>query len=130
MIKDYMRLLDFARDARANAHAPYSGFAVGAAVLTADGIVFTGSNVENSSYGLSLCAERVAIAKAVSEGRKKLVAIAVVGDGDAAPCGACRQFIFEFGSEIDVIYIQNKEVVVKKISELLPDGFRFKHSQG
>ncbi|MEM3567837.1 MAG: cytidine deaminase, partial [Thermoplasmata archaeon] len=70
------------------------------------------------------------IAKAVSEGRKKLVAIAVVGDGDAAPCGACRQFIFEFGSEIDVIYIQNKEVVVKKISELLPDGFRFKQSQG
>lgn len=128
MQKNYIQLLDFARDARANAYAPYSGFAVGAAVLTIEGMVFTGSNVENASYGLSICAERVAITKAVSAGKKEFVAIAVAGEGDVTPCGACRQFIFEFGSDIDVLYLRNKKVVVKKISELLPEGFKFKKS--
>jgi cytidine deaminase len=93
-------LLDAARAARANAYAPYSGFAVGAALLAADGRVFTGCNVENASYGLTNCAERVAIGKAVSEGVRAFRAIAVVGPDDDAPCspcGACRQVLFEFG---------------------------------
>ncbi|MCX8173871.1 MAG: cytidine deaminase [Thermoplasmata archaeon] len=128
MRKDYMRLLDFAKDAMANAYAPYSGFVVGAAVLTADGMVFTGSNVENASYGLSICAERVAITKALSEGKKEFVAIAVVGRAGVTPCGACRQFIYEFGAGIDVIYLNDGKTVVKKISELLPEGFTLKRS--
>lgn len=123
MRKDYLRLLDFAKDAISDAYAPYSKFFIGAAVLTVDGTIFTGSNVENASYGLSICAERVAIAKAVSNGKREFVAIAVVGNVEVTPCGACRQFIMEFGSDIDVIYQWHKKIVVKKISELLPDGF-------
>ncbi|MEM3396683.1 MAG: cytidine deaminase [Thermoplasmata archaeon] len=129
MRKDYMRLLDFAKDAMANTYAPYSKFPVGAALLTADGMIYTGANVENASYGLTICAERVAITKAVSEGKRKFVAIAVVGNVEVTPCGACRQFIYEFGPDIDVIYLKNRKVVVKKISELIPEGFTIDRSQ-
>ncbi|HEU0302932.1 MAG TPA: cytidine deaminase [Longimicrobium sp.] len=93
-------LLARAREARAHAYAPYSHFPVGAALLATDGRVFTGCNVENASFGLTNCAERVAIGKAVSEGAREFTAIAVVGPEDRAactPCGACRQVLSEFG---------------------------------
>jgi len=99
-------LLRRAREARANAYAPYSRFPVGAALLAESGEVFTGCNVENASYGLSNCAERVAIGKAVSEGVRSFRAVAVVGPQDdlyCAPCGACRQVLYEFGPDMLVV---------------------------
>src|SRR5688572_5475496 len=99
-------LLERAREVRAHAYAPYSRFPVGAALLAVDGRVFTGCNVENASYGLANCAERVAIGKAVSEGARRFTAIAVVGPEDdvpCAPCGACRQVLYEFGHDMAVI---------------------------
>jgi cytidine deaminase len=91
-------LVGLAAQARELAHAPYSHFPVGAAVLTASGRVFAGANVENASYGLSVCAERVAIWKAVAEGETEIAAIAVVTEGGVSPCGACRQVMAEFAS--------------------------------
>ena len=94
-----------ARNARAHAYSPYSGVRIGAAVLTAGGGVYTGANKENSSYGLSCCAERAAIFKAVSEGERKIVAIAVVGKSEefTRPCGACRQVMVEFNPRMKVL---------------------------
>lgn len=121
-------LLDRAREARANAYAPYSRFSVGAALLAADGRIFTGCNVENASYGLTNCAERVAIGKAVSEGAREFVAVAVTGPEDAvaaAPCGACRQVLSEFGPDLPVIMPAPGEpgYVVETIGGLLPGAF-------
>ncbi|HEU0014350.1 MAG TPA: cytidine deaminase [Longimicrobium sp.] len=99
-------LLDRARQARRFAYAPYSRFHVGAALLADDGRVFTGCNIENASYGLTNCAERVAIGKAVSEGARSFAAIAVVGpedDAPCSPCGACRQVLTEFGLALPVV---------------------------
>lgn len=98
-------LLALARAARLNAVAPYSKFQVGAALLAADGCVFTGCNIENASYGLTMCAERVALFKALSEGARQFTAIAVVADTAAPtqPCGACRQVLWEFGGDLEVI---------------------------
>jgi len=99
---------------------------VGAAVLCDDGKIFTGCNIENASFGLALCAERVAIFKAVSEGSTKFEAIAVIGDTDkpCSPCGACRQVISEFGEDIPLIMANLKgDVKIKKIKELLPEAF-------
>ena len=93
-------LIAAATQARELAHAPYSRFPVGAAVLTASGRVFTGANVENASYGLSVCAERVAIWKAVTEGETEIVAVAVVTTSGVSPCGACRQVMAEFASRV------------------------------
>ena len=99
------RLVEAARRARALAYSPYSGVKIGAAVLTSDGGVFSGSNVENVSYGLSCCAERTAIFKAVSEGKRDIVAIAVVGKSEdfTKPCGACRQVMVEFNPRMKVL---------------------------
>ena len=99
------RLVEAARRARKHAYSPYSGVKIGAAVLTSEGEVFSGSNVENASYGLSCCAERTAIFKAVSEGKRDIVAIAVVGKSEdfTKPCGACRQVMVEFNPRMKVL---------------------------
>ncbi|HUY41867.1 MAG TPA: cytidine deaminase [Candidatus Dormibacteraeota bacterium] len=118
-------LIAAARAARANAYAPYSHFAVGAAVETLDGTVITGANVENASYGLSICAERAALVRAVAEGHRGFRAVAVAGPEDAtiAPCGACRQFIAEFDSAMPVAFTSPSGVVETTLAELLPYPF-------
>ena len=121
------KLVELAREARERAHAPYSGFKVGAVVECEDGTLFTGCNVENSSYGLSLCAERVAIFKAISEGYHDFKRIAVIADSyiPVRPCGACRQVMSDlFGSEADVIMANLKgSIETKRINDLLPTPF-------
>lgn len=98
-------LLNAARTARLKAHAPFSHFLVGAALETADGLIITGCNVENASYGLTICAERVAVFKAISEGHRAFTRVAVVADTEdpTPPCGACRQILWEFGGNLEVI---------------------------
>ncbi|NUN48391.1 MAG: cytidine deaminase [Candidatus Brocadiae bacterium] len=118
-------LLDAARRAGKHAWAPYSGFKVGAALRCADGTVVPGCNVENASFGLTICAERAALARAVSEGKTAFTAIAVVGHGRRGrhlrPCGACRQVLAEFG-DLDVLC----EDRGFRLSDLLPETFRFR----
>lgn len=119
-------LIEAAREVRERAYAPYSKFKVGAAVRTKSGKVYTGCNVESASYGLTVCAERVAIWKAVSEGEKEFTEIAVVADTQelTPPCGVCRQIIWEFCGDIPVIFANLKEdSEVVKMSELLPRAF-------
>jgi cytidine deaminase len=98
-------LVEAARVARLRAHAPFSGFKVGAALETADGEIVTGCNVENATYGLTICAERVAMFKAISEGHRQFTRIAVVADTDSPtpPCGACRQILWEFGGDLEIL---------------------------
>lgn len=117
-------LLRAAQQARRLAYAPYSRFQVGAAVLADDGRVFTGCNVECGSYGLSHCAERVAIHKAVSEGVRRVVAVAVAGPGrrELTPCGACRQVMAEFGTSF-VVVPRAGGVRVYALKDLLPRAF-------
>lgn len=120
------QLVERAREARQKAYVPYSHFPVGAAVLTGSGRVFTGCNVENAAYGPTICAERTAVVKAVSEGEREIVAIAVVADteGPCSPCGICRQVISEFGKEIQVVMANLAGAIrVKTIGELLPSTF-------
>ena len=122
----FKKLIKEAEKARKRAYTPYSKFKVGAAVLCDDGKIFTGCNIENASFGLALCAERVAIFKAVSEGSTKFEAIAVIGDTDkpCSPCGACRQVISEFDENIPLIMANLKgDVKIKKIGDLLPEAF-------
>jgi cytidine deaminase len=119
-------LIAAATVARENAHAPYSNFRVGAAVRARSGRVFTGCNVENSTYGLTLCAERVAIFKAISEGERGFDAVAVVTDTGALtpPCGACRQIIWEFCGDAEVVLADLKgKVEVHRMSALFPKPF-------
>jgi cytidine deaminase len=125
------RLISEAISARLNAYAPYSEFKVGAALLLEDGMtIVTGCNVENASYGLAICAERNAICAAVAKGHQKFVAIAVAATPLASPCGACRQFIVEFGKSIPVISVDpsDPETQIKRWTsgELIPDSFEFK----
>ena len=124
---DYKRLSKIAIDARENAYVPYSKFKVGAAVLTADGSIYTGCNIENASYGATNCAERTAIFKAISEGHKKIKAIAIVGDmsTNTYPCGICRQVIAEFATkDIRIILVKNEEnYIIKTMDEILPCAF-------
>ena len=120
-------LYKLARKAARNAYAPFSGFRVGAAILTTTGEIFTGVNVENSSYGATICAERVACAKAISEGFRNFEAIAVAtyAGVQAVPCGMCRQFLFEFAPNLKVIIGRDEEnIEVTSLDELLPKGFR------
>ena len=126
---DYAELLAQAREAAGKAYAPYSGFKVGAALLTADGKIITGANIENVSYGLSICAERVAFFTAVAGGERKFEAIAIAADARATPCGACRQVMAEFAPGADVVTEGEDGVMeVKKVANLLPDAFQFKKS--
>ena len=119
------KLYETAKDAAKNAFAPFSNFHVGAALLASDGRIFTGCNVENSSHGATICAERTALVKAVSEGSRDFIAIAVVSqDGEAWPCGICRQVLYEFSPEMLVITGNDEHLDVVKLNELLPHGFR------
>lgn len=125
--QDPRELLELARVARARAYAPYSRFQVGAALLDADGKVHLGANVENASYGLCTCAERSAVAAAISSGARALRRIAVVGPeggGRCAPCGSCRQILFEFGPGMEVVLEgEGGEPEVVPLERLLPDAF-------
>ena len=116
-----------AKAAKETAYAPYSNFRVGAAILLEDGTIETGCNVENASYGAAICAERTALTKITSNGRRDVKAILVTGDTEdfITPCGICRQFIFEFGDDIPVICTdQHGNEMELSINELLPHGFR------
>ncbi len=102
--KIFVELFKIAKETANLAYAPYSNFKVGAALLTEEDTVYTGVNIENASYGATICAERVAVSKAISEGKQRLEAIAVYSEGTLAwPCGICRQFIYEFNPEIIII---------------------------
>lgn len=124
------KLIAAARQAREFAHAPYSEFRVGAAVRTKSGRIFSGCNIENASYGLTLCAERVAIFKAVSEGEREFDSIVVVADTEklTPPCGACRQIIWEFCGDIPVILANLKgKIERERAGKLLPRPFDSSH---
>lgn len=120
-------LIEKARQALRNAYAPYSCFKVGAAVVTDDGRFYTGCNVENASYGLTVCAERVAIFSAVADGKRRIEAIAVVAEGEQEiyPCGACLQVMSEFGIQ-RVLLGKGEEFNAHNLSDLLPRAFRLK----
>ncbi|MCA9084857.1 MAG: cytidine deaminase [Planctomycetaceae bacterium] len=143
--EQWQELVAASREARGRAYAPYSQYPVGAAVLTASGRIFAGCNVENSSYGNTICAERVAVCSAVAEGHREFQAIVVSLTGVAVPCGTCRQFLYEFNPEMMVLLddltglntpelsrsvsqssLTPPEVVVLK--DLLPRGFRLAQS--
>ena len=119
-------LIKAARAARRHAHAAFSKFKVGAALEAADGTVITGCNIENATYGLTICAERVAMFKALSEGHRTFRRIAIVADTTAPtpPCGACRQILWEFGGDLDVILANlRRETGRHQLSALLPEPF-------
>jgi cytidine deaminase len=122
---DHKYLINKALAARDHAYVPYSGFRVGAALLCEDGEVFTGANVENVSYGATICAERSAVAKAVSEGKRMFLAIAVVSDMDKLiyPCGICRQVLAEFKIPIIIAGDKKGNYKVYGMEELLPHAF-------
>lgn len=131
---DYKKLIAEAVKAREIAYVPYSNFKVGAAIVTEDDKVYTGCNIENASYGATNCAERTAIFKAVSEGHKKIKAIAVVGSDSkyTYPCGICRQVINEFAEcrETPIILAKNEnEYMIKTIDEILPGAFSYEDLQ-
>ena len=122
-------LIDAAKAVRENAYAPFSEFRVGAALETDDGEVIVGCNVESASYGLTVCAERVAIWKAISQGKRRIKHMAVVADTDelTPPCGVCRQILWEFGGDIPLILANlNGKSEVVQMSELLPRAFDMK----
>lgn len=114
-----------AAEGRSRAYAPYSHYAVGAALLGEDGTIYTGCNVENASYGGTICAERTALVKAVSEGGRRFTAICVITENGGSPCGICRQVLYEFNPDMSVILASPNGAIVKiyTLRELLPDGF-------
>jgi cytidine deaminase len=119
-------LVHTARDAMDNAYAPYSKFRVGAAVLTRGGVIYTGVNVENASYGLTVCAERVAVFKSVSEGGRDITRVAIVSSSGehTYPCGACRQVLNEFGKDMKVVLgDKGGNTIIVPLSDLLPHSF-------
>ena len=118
-------LTALARESMRHAYAPYSGYRVGAAIETESGEVFTGCNVENASYGLTICAERTAVVKAVSAGhtRFRRLVIATEADRAAPPCGTCRQFVAEFGLEVEVHSVSRKEQASWLLKDLIPELF-------
>ena len=131
----YKELIHSALEARETAYCPYSNFKVGAAILFEDGKIYTGSNIENASFGATNCAERTAIFKGVHEGNREIKAVAVVGDTNAYtyPCGICRQVIAEFviDEKIPVIIIKNEnDYIIKTFEEILPGVFSKKDLKG
>jgi len=124
--KERTNLIAVASKAREHAHAPYSHFRVGAALRANSGRIFTGCNIENSTFGLTLCAERVAVFKALSEGERGFNAVAVVADTQrlTPPCGACRQILWEFCRDAEVILSNlSGQMTVRRMSDLFPDAF-------
>lgn len=123
--EEIQNLIFNAKDAMKNAYSPYSKFKVGCALLTKNGKIYKGCNVENISFGGTICAERTAFLKAISEGEREFIAAAVVGsDGDFTyPCGLCRQFMAEFGLDIHVIVNNEKEIKLNLLKDLLPNAF-------
>jgi cytidine deaminase len=123
---DRRSLIEAARRARLNAVAHFSNFKVGAALETTDGTVITGCNVENATYGLTICAERVAMFKALSEGHRTFSRVAIVADTDdpTPPCGACRQILWEFGGDLEIVLANlTQEKGVHRLKDLLPLPF-------
>ena len=122
-------LIDLANTARQRAYAPYSNYPVGAALRTKNGRIFTGVNIENAAYPHTICAERVAIFKAVSEGEKEFEVISVVTDNGGSPCGGCRQVMAEFGLDIIVLMADGSGKPIKEstVHELLPEAFTPRH---
>lgn len=121
----HAELIRTARRARAHAYAPYSGYAVGAALEAGRGRIYTGVNIENAAFGTTICAERVALFKALSEGERSFQRIAVVSDGAPPfPCGACRQALAEFQPELEILVEGSAGVERWRLSELLPQPFR------
>jgi cytidine deaminase len=126
-MKTVEKLLEAAKKVKENAYAPYSHFHVGAALITGTGKIYTGCNVENTSYGLTICAERNAIFKMISEGEHRIAEILVIGDTEEflPPCGACRQVMTEFSTNDTVVYLCNKQGQWQKttMGELMPFTF-------
>ena len=126
---DYKGLIEKAVSARMHSYSPYSRYKVGAALLCADGTVYLGTNVENASYGETVCAERVAVLKAVSEGKREFEAIAIVGGKDeicgyAFPCGACRQVLSEFcDPKFEIVLFDGKTVEIRTLGQVFPSAF-------
>ena len=119
-------LLELAKKAAENSYSPYSHFPVGAALECADGTVFTGCNVENAAYGSTICAERTALVKAISEGQRSFTAIAIAGSGDdfCWPCGSCRQMLCEFAPDLRVLAVrQDGQFEISTLDALLPHAF-------
>ena len=128
-MQDYKKLMNMAKEASKMSYSPFSRFAVGAAVLAKSGKIYSGCNVENSSFGMTICAERCAIFKAVSEGEREILAVAIYSPNsdDCNPCGACRQVMYEFQPddvELEIITEKSGELNVRKLSEYLPYGFK------
>ena len=125
---DYKLLMDKAKEASKQSYSPFSRFAVGACVLAKSGKTYTGCNVENSSFGMTICAERCAIFKAVSEGEREITAIAIYSPNtdDCNPCGACRQVMYEFqgNNEVEIITESMGQLIIRRLSEYLPYGFK------
>ena len=125
-LEEKQELIRMALAAREKAYAPYSNFMVGAALRAKDGRIYTGCNVENSAFGSTICAERTALVKAVSEGCRKFTRLAVVGNSTdyCWPCGACRQMLYEFAPDLEVLVARKDHLFVKfPLRELLPHGF-------
>ena len=122
-------LISMGEEARQSAYAPYSNYPVGAALLAENGNIYTGANVENAAYPVSMCAERVALFQAVTRGDRTFSAIAVVTENGGSPCGSCRQALSEFGLDTLVIMADAKGAIVqeKTVRELLPDAFTPEH---
>lgn len=123
-----LRLLSMAADAMQYSYSPYSHFKVGAALLCSDGSVYTGANIENGAYSATVCAERTAFFKAISEGKKQFVKIAIVGgniEKPCYPCGVCRQVMSEFCDEnFEILLLKDGEIIKHTLSELLPHSFK------
>ena len=126
---NYKQLMDIAKEASKMSYSPFSRFSVGASVLAKSGKIYSGCNVENSSFGMTICAERCAIFKAVSEGEREILAVAIYSPNseDCNPCGACRQVMYEFQPEdieLEIVTENNSNLNIRKLSEYLPYGFK------